>query len=216
MKRALAAITALAFALAPAAPSISQPAPAPSARLLVMGSSTTACTGPSSTAACYVNLIAAARPGMAMTVLARAGTYVAYGPPATNWTQTVIPGGHAVVVIQLGINDWYVPVQPAEYRAQLDELLGRVKAANPGAKLIWLGAWMPTYAPSVPDPRPKMWQDHGEATAAAMRAAGGVFLDLHPDGTRRGAAPYQANETGWHYNDLGHRKLADAVLAVLP
>lgn len=191
--------------------------------ILVMGSSTTGCAGPSAPAKCYVNIIDAALPTDNVTTLARPGTYVAYGTPTQNWTTTPIPSGQEIVIIQLGINDWYVPVAPATYRIQLtgtvaadgaDGLLTRVRAANPTARIYWLSAWMPAYGAYL-QVRQDMWQDHGEVTAAAVNAVGGVMIDVDPTGDRRASAPYRADATGWHYNDAGHLVLAKRVLDLI-
>lgn len=180
--------------------------------IFVMGSSTTGCAGPSAPAKCYVSIIDAALPADNVTSLGRGGTYVAYGMAAQNWTATTIPTGQDIVIVQLGINDWFVPVVPATYRTQLDELLGRVRTANPTAKIYWLSAWMPAYG-VYSQARQDMWQDHGEVTAAALTAVGGEMLDMDPTGNRRASAPYRADPvSGWHYNDAGHRALAKRVL----
>ena len=182
-------------------------------RILFLGSSTTGCAGPSSAAHCYVNLVKAAHPDDQFTVLARGGTYIGYGTTAQNWTQTTIPGGHDRVIIQLGINDWYVPVAPATLRQQIDRLVLRVKAANPGAKIAWLRTWMPVPTGNV-DVRQSMWALHGQHTADAMFFAaqdgtGATFVDMGTSpGPRRSSAP---GDNGWHYNDRGHQEMADAV-----
>jgi lysophospholipase L1-like esterase len=183
-------------------------------RVLLMGSSTTGCAGPSSPARCYGNLLKAARPADSFTVLARGGTYIGYGTPAQNWTATPIPGGHDVVVIQLGINDWYVPVQPATLRQQIDRLVGRVKAANPGARIGWLRTWMPVPTGNAVD-RLRWWALHGQVAADAMFYArqdgsDATFLDMGTSPQPRRSA--KVGDNGWHYNDRGHTELADAVL----
>lgn len=181
---------------------------APAGRdVLIMGSSTTACTGPSSVDACYVTKVKNARPADRFTVIGRGGTYVGYGTAGQNWTTTPIPTGQEIVVIQLGINDWYVPVDPAQYRAQLDTLIGRIRSANPDADLYWVRAWMPNYPT---DTRLSMWTRHAWVTADALAAVNGTFLDMPGD-----PAPYRADTTGWHYNDAGHQALADKVLDLL-
>jgi hypothetical protein len=186
----------------------------PRERILIMGSSTTACSGQLTSAArCYVRLVEGAHPRTEFTVLGRGGTYIAYGPdPAKNWTRTPIPAGHDRVIIQLGINDWYVPVRPAQLRRDIDRLVIRVKAANPGARIAWVRTWMPgpTGDPAV---RRRMWAMHGRTTAAAMRHAGATFIDMRTSpGPRRSTA---AGDNGWHYNDRGHAELAAAVNAWL-
>lgn len=187
-------------------------------RVLIMGSSTTGCAGPSSLANCYVTKVKAAHPLDTFTVLARGGTYIGYGTPAQNWTTTPIPTGHQVVIIQLGINDWYVPVAPATLRQQIDTLIVRVKAANPGASIVWLRTWMPVPTGNV-DVRQSMWTQHGWYTADAMFHAHEVdgtptaFIDMDTSpGPRRSTLP---GDNGWHYNDRGHAEIADALLAWL-
>jgi lysophospholipase L1-like esterase len=187
-------------------------------RILIMGSSTTGCAGPSTTARCYVNLVKAAHPQDAFTVLARGGTYIGYGTPAQNWTQTTIPSGHDRVVIQLGINDWYVPVAPSTFRQQIDNLVIRVKTANPGTKIVWLRTWMPTPG-DTSDGRKAMWTLHGNVAADAMfyarqsNAVGGpaeaTFIDMGTTPSPRRSN--MAADNGWHYNDRGHAEMAAAV-----
>jgi lysophospholipase L1-like esterase len=178
-------------------------------KILIMGSSTTACAGDLDTPAnCYVNLVKTTHPLDEFTVLGRGGTYVGYGTTAQNWTTTVIPTGHDRVVIQLGINDWYVPVPPATYRTQLNALIKRVRTANPDAAIAWMRAWMPVPTGNV-QARNAMWALHGQTTADAMLFDQGTFLDMGTSpGLRRSTL---AGDGGWHYNDRGHAELAAAI-----
>jgi len=189
-------------------------------RILIMGSSTTTGVGPVDAAGnpdparSYVNLTRTSRPNDTFTILGRGGTYVAYGTdPTRNWTTTTIPAGHDTVIIQLGINDWYVPVDPTLYRTQLDELLARVATANPTAHanghIHWIRTWMPTPTGNA-DIRRSMWVRHGYTTADAIQQLGGQFHDMPGTPT-----PYAADTTGWHYNATGHQKLANTVLELL-
>jgi hypothetical protein len=189
--------------------------------ILILGSSTTACAGDLDTPDhCYINLFKAAHPEDTFTILGRGGTYIAYGTdPAKNWTTTPIPSGHQRVIIQLGINDWYVPVPPAQLRRDIDQLVIRVKTANPGAKIAWVRTWMPSQG-DTSDTRKAMWAMHGQYTADAMyyarsaTAVGGAspvadFLDMGTSpGPRRSSV---ASDNGWHYNDRGHAEIAEVV-----
>jgi hypothetical protein len=183
-------------------------------RILLMGSSTTGCAGPSSAAHCYVNIVKAARPLDSVSVLARGGTYVGYGTASQNWTATPIPAGHDRVVIQLGINDWYVPVSPPTLRQHIDKLIVRVKQANPGASIAWVRTWMPVPTGDAVD-RLRWWALHGQYTADGLFFAGqdgtdAEFVDMGTSpGPRRSTAP---GDNGWHYNDRGHAEIADVVL----
>jgi lysophospholipase L1-like esterase len=215
MRRIVAALAVVAAALTlTAAVAGAQPPSNPwdPKRVLIMGSSTTGCVGPVDSAGqpdpsqCYVNLVKASRQNDTVTVLAKGGSYVAYGPAAQNWTTTTIPGGNDIVIIQLGVNDWYVPVAPATYRTQLDSLLDRVVAANPAAEIHWIRTWMPTPTGNA-DTRRSMWVQHGYVTADAVEAVGGQFHDMA--GT---PGPFAADATGWHYNGGAHQRMARVVL----
>jgi hypothetical protein len=187
--------------------------------VLIMGSSTTACAGQlSDPAFCFVKIVENAHPLDHVDVLGRGGTYIGYGTAAENWTTTPIPSGHDRVVIQLGINDWYVPVAPATLRQQIDRLIIRVKTANPGAKIAWVRTWMPS-AGDTSDARKAMWTLQGQYTADAMNYARtacnpnctptATFIDMGTSpGPRRSTA---SGDGGWHYNDLGHKEIGAAV-----
>lgn len=189
----------------------------PSGKVLIMGSSTTGCAGPSAADKCYVNIVKAAsqtpQRHLDFTVLGRGGTHIGWGPASGNWTETPIPGGHQTVVIQLGVNDWYTPVAPGTLANQVAVFLGRVKAANPGARIVWLRTWMPGVTAADFRVRQTMWRDQGVYTREVVRAAGGIWIEVDPYGDEGG--PYRADATGWHYNDAGHARLAKEVLAVL-
>lgn len=206
---ALAVVTAVLPLTAAATPPTN---PWDPKHVLIMGSSTTGCAGPDTPAECYVSLLEASRELDTFTVVAKAGSYVAYGTPAQNWTTTVIPTGNDVVIVQLGVNDWYVPVDPTVYGAQVDELLDRVMAANPNALLLWVRTWMPVPTGTVVN-RESMWVRHGYTTADQVLAHGGVFLDMQgtPD-------PYRSTDPadgGWHYNGGGHQAIAARLLTYL-
>ena len=212
--RALAVVIVTALALiapstAPSTASSIAHAQPTGRDILLMGSSTTGCTGPSTPSACFVNKVKAARAADRFTVLARGGTYVAYGTPSQNWTTTAIPGGHDIVVVQLGINDWYVPVTPLTFGAQVAELLQRVRSANPDAEIHWVRTWMPAPTGNA-DIRRSMWVRHGFSTADAVETVGGTFHDMSGTPTR-----FAVDSTGWHYNNLGHQRLADLLLSFM-
>lgn len=178
--------------------------------VLIMGSSTTGCAGsltPPDKPDCYVNLVKAERSQHSFQVMANAGSYVAYGTdPAHNWTETEIPTGKDVVIVQLGVNDWYVPVAPATYRAQLDDFLGRIRIANMTARIYWLMTWMPNVRT---DSRMSMWLQHQWVTADALKAVGGEYYPMPGDPAQYASTVPADN--GWHYNIAGHRALANAV-----
>lgn len=181
--------------------------------ILFLGTSTTDGMGAVPRSARFVDLIKAARPGDVFTELARGGTTLVNANPAISWENTVIPGGNDVVIAQFGLNEWNTGVTAADLRAQATAFLARVRTANPTARIFWLSPWIPQYTAQVPDLKANLWQEHGMAIEAALRTVGGKHIDMGPAGSRREAAPFSfGGADGLHYNNLGHRALADAVL----
>jgi lysophospholipase L1-like esterase len=201
-------------------------------KVLIIGSSTTGCAGPTDAAHCYVNLYKAARPTDTVTVEGRGGTYVSYGTPDQNWTTPAVgspdytgvdrvfgkPGysGNDRVYIQLGINDWYVPVLGTTYRANVRDLVVRARAANPVAKIYWIRTWMPAVSDADLSVRTGHWNDGATQIKAALTSVSGTFLDLDPtgQGAVTGCTNLRADPTsGWHYNDVGHVLIKDKILS---
>lgn len=188
----------------------------PSTRnVLIMGTSTTAGAGATPITNRYVDLVKAARPDDTYTVIARSGTTLVNADPAKSWEHTVIPGGNDVVVMQFGINEWDTGVPIATFRDQATAFVARVRTANPTAQIFWLSPWIKQYAvTSTFDVRGNRWQEFGMGIETALRTVQGVHIDLDPTGSRRLAAPYSSGEaSGLHYNNAGHRKLAEVILA---
>lgn len=183
--------------------------------ILFLGTSTTEGMGAIPKAARFVDLVKAARPGDTFTELARGGTTLVNADPAKSWENTVIPGGHDIVIAQFGLNEWNTGVTATMLRTQATDFLARVRTANPNAQIYWLSPWIPQYTVTTfPDLRGNLWQEQGMAIEAALRTVQGVHIDLGPTGSRREAAPYSfGGSDGLHYNNAGHRKIADAVLA---
>lgn len=111
-----------------------------------------------------------------------------------------------IVVVQLGINDWYVPVSDSTFDTQIHTLFKQIRVTSPMAEIYWLRAWMP----NSDDPaRIAQWQSHGEITEAAVEVDyGGHFIDM----TQPNRALYWIDDTGWHYNDAGHDLMAYELL----
>lgn len=212
-RRLLSALVAALLLMIPGS-ATARPGAAAPPRVLIMGTSTTACAGPTDPAACYVERVRTARPGVQVTVIGRAGTYLAFGPVEKNWTAHTIPSGFDVVVAQHGLNDWYVPVSAADWRAQVREYLTRVRTANPTARIVWVRTWMPSTSAADWPVRKAVWDAHGVTTRQVVRSFGGTWVDLDPTGA--GGAPYRADATGWHYGNSGHSVIASALLPYIP
>lgn len=212
----IAAVTLLGVVSGSAA---AAPAVQPGAirNILIMGTSTTAGAGASPITNRYVDLIKAARPADVYTELAISGSTLVNANPALSWENRAIPENHKIVIMQFGLNDWDTGVPVATFREQALAFVERVRVANPYAQLYWLSPWIKQYTvTSLPDVRGNRWQEFGMAIETAMRSVQGTHIDLDPTGSRRAAVPYSSGEpSGLHYNNAGHRKIADAVLAYI-
>lgn len=250
-----------------------------SRRILFVGSSTTAGTGPSSPDKAYTALVQAALPNDVVTVRAEGGTLVndwlgaatAAGNALTNayiivsdaaaaafavgdiiqlynssdalkeqkgFTITSMPSSSGftninftpnaaaatvtgdqvkigyslaqqdIAFVQLGINDWYVPVATATFKSQVQTLLSRLRVQSPAIQLFWLRTWMPN---SEDVSRILKWDEYEVALADVVKQPGPwpcKFLDMRE--TNRSL--YWFDPTGFHYNDFGHSLLAKKVL----
>jgi lysophospholipase L1-like esterase len=248
-------------------------------RILFVGSSTTAGTGPSSPDKAYTALVQAARPDDIVTVRAEGGTLVndwlsqgtvVTGPNTTSCTvsdadaaqfvatdyfqiytsagvlkqsgaftitniindaganstvqftpaaaATMVAGDtirlaysltqQDLAVVQLGINDWYVPVDADTFQTQVRTMLTRLRNQSPNIQLFWLRTWMPN---SDDASRIQMWNDYEVALAEVVTEPGPWpcrFLDMRESNR----SLYWFDPTGFHYNDFGHQLLAKKVL----
>lgn len=217
MKRLTIALFALLLLAACGSSGAGVVAAQDSKKVLFLGTSTTDGAGATPRTSRYVDLVKAARPNNTYTELARSGTTLVNADPAKSWEQTAIPSGHDIVIMQFGTNDWLYNTPAPTFRAQAISFLARVKAANPNARLIWLSPWIPQYVEGFsPFAKTSLWQEHGLAIEMALRTVNGEFIDMDPTGSRRVGLPYfSGEEGGLHHNNLGHRKLADAVLTKL-
>lgn len=253
-----------------------------SRKILFVGSSTTAGTGPSSPDKVYTSLIQAARPRDVVTVEAEGGTLVADWigiatgagtsltpnyliasnadatdfsvgdyvrlfnssgalkqstvftitsmPSASGFTNiTFTPNASAntvsgdlmkraysltpqdIGIVQLGINDWYVPLTAGTFQTQVTELMEEIRSQSPSMQLFWLRTWMPN---SEAASRIDMWNQYEEVLKEVVESVGvkpAIFVDMRE--TNRSL--YWLDDTGFHYNDLGHQLLANRLLEYL-
>lgn len=132
--------------------------------------------------------------------------------------------GLDLVIVELGTNDWVgwqprgpsPPTPIGRFADVYGRLLGRV--VGPGARLVCLGVWGPTAGCTQQGAR---LADYDAAIAVQCRARGGAFVVLshvYDDGRSRGPAgrptPFGVSDDG-HPNDVGHRLVADIVLATV-
>lgn len=213
-------ITIAATLVATAALSLAASTPSGAAtgrNILILGTSTTDGMGANPASNRYATLVANARPLDTFTVLGRGGTTLA-DPATPNWLDYTVPGGFDVVVLQFGFNEWNRSTPAATFKTWAIEFAQRVRAANPGVRIVWLSTWVSQYVTTTPDARANLWQEYGMAIESTLRTVGGdvTHVDLDPTGSRRLAAPFSyGGADGLHYNNAGHRALADALLTVL-
>lgn len=185
--------------------------------VLILGTSTTEGMGASPIEKRYATLVTNELQGATVTTFGRGGTTLA-DPATPNWLNYSVPSGYNVVVLQFGFNEWNRGTPATTFKPWAVDFMTRVRAANPGVRLVWLSPWIGQYLTPAPDVRAHGWQEYGMAIESALRTVGGntAHVDLDPTGSRRLAAPYSLGAAdGLHYNNRGHRAIADALLATL-
>lgn len=117
----------------------------------------------------------------------------------------------ALDVVELGTNDASQHVDPATSAANYDELLTRLTADTPGARLLCVGVWAdPTQAPVYDD-----------VLSGVCEAHGGVYVilsDLYARTSLRGpdgSASYLGSRDDFHPNDAGHEAIAQRLASVV-
>jgi lysophospholipase L1-like esterase len=209
-------LSTLAALLLIAACTVSSSA-APASNVLILGTSTTQGMGATPSSNRYASLVQAERPSATFTIHGVGGTTLA-DPATPNWLAYSVPTGFDTVVLQFGFNEWNRSTPAATFETWAVDFMTRVRTANPGARIVWLSPWISQYTAVLPDVRAELWQQYGMATERALRAVGGstAHVDLDPTGSRRLAAPYSLGAPdGLHYNNKGHRAIADALLLKL-
>lgn len=114
-------------------------------------------------------------------------------------------------IVQLGINDWYVPVVSATFKSQVITMLTELRSQSPNMQIFWLRTWMPN---SESASRIDQWNQYEDVLNEVVQFPGvvpAIFLDMRE--TNRSL--YWLDDTGFHYNDLGHQLLAKKLLEYL-
>lgn len=223
MRLVLALISLIAFsACGPAAvPSARAPASAGARthtlRLMFVGSSITTGFFASAADRTYPQLVVdalrrAGRP-VRPTILAESGATV---DEALRWA---VGSPADAVVIQLGTNDYGDAVPLSTFSGGYTELVTRIHAVSPRARLLCLGGWD---ASENPNRVGLTGGQYDAATRKACAGAAGTFVDLsalYADPDNHGPVgrfTFLGLADWFHPNDRGHQRLADLVTARLP
>jgi lysophospholipase L1-like esterase len=201
-----------------AAPSPAEtPAPAAPLHMLFVGASITAGVGasrPEDGFPAVVERTVQAEIGpTAISVVAHNGAVV---EETTRWD---LPMEQNVLVVHMVTNDFERATPLAIYRENLRWLLARLRGGSPRARLICLGAWQSAMAHN----RLNLGVGAYDGVAKSdCEEQGGVFVPLVPyfmQASLHNSPPHHPpaghGEDGFHPNDLGHERIALAVLEVL-
>jgi lysophospholipase L1-like esterase len=122
---------------------------------------------------------------------------------------TDVPSDVDLAIVELGTNDVGEHTPLHDFDAQYGALLDRIRVSSPEAAIVCLGTWTG-------------WGgDYDQAIESACVGhsgryvpLGGLFRDTANRGPE-GRATFLGVGDDFHPNDLGHRAIADAILAVL-
>ncbi len=122
---------------------------------------------------------------------------------------TDVPSDVDLAIVELGTNDVGEQTPLHDFDAQYGALLDRIRASSPEAAIVCLGTWTG-------------WGgDYDRAIESACVGHSGRYVplgSLFRDTANRGPegrATFIGAGDDFHPNDLGHRAIADAILAVL-
>jgi acyl-CoA thioesterase I len=188
----------------------------PTVRLLFVGASVTAGYGALDPAHAYPDVVAGhLRAGGWNTVVHIVAHPGATAGEAETWPVKVRSDA---VVVHLVTNDFARGTRLADYQAEYSDVISRVRESSPRAKLVCLGGWD---APSAVNAAGIAAARYNDVARAVCSNAGGDYVDISglylqsddhgPVGTLTAVGVRDA----FHPNDLGHRKLAAAVLRAL-
>jgi lysophospholipase L1-like esterase len=176
--------------------------------ILIVGSSTTAGTGPSSLDKAYVSLVEAARPLDNFQVFSEGGSDV------DDWASQVItplPHNQDIVILQLGINLWLAGTSSVTFEANCKALFDNLRFYNPICQIYFIRGWMPR---TSYDSQLTLWDTYSDILTSFesntyIRPF--TFLDMLEDNLDL----YYQTGQGIHYNDIGHQLLANRLLAYI-
>jgi acyl-CoA thioesterase I len=177
-------------------------APRPTPRLVVVGDSLAAGRFADAPDEAFPQRVAAAA-HMRLELLGIPGATTA------QLAARALPGGGDVAVVEAGTNDFLHHTPRRRFARDYRELLAKVAAASPGAKLVCLTVWIPR-------------ADRGARPYnATIRRTCGAVADISPLYTRAGMRGPQGRPTflgpgdEFHPNSAGHAAIAQAIEARL-
>jgi lysophospholipase L1-like esterase len=185
----------------------------PPVRLTVIGDSLAAGYYASTADHAFPQLVARemrhAGEAVTTTVVSRAGATTA---DAQRWKVGITSD---VVVVELGTNDWGDAVSIDQFTTRYQDVLARVRAASPKARLLCMGEWAGADEQNGIGIASRQYD---AAVQRACSAARGTYVDIaaaYDDPANHGpaGAPSFLGSSDWfHPNDAGHRALADDIL----
>ena len=121
----------------------------------------------------------------------------------------------AVVVVELGTNDFEHQTPVGAFDRAYEQVIAHVRRVNPTAKLVCVAVWNGDY--SNPAWAPSATYDakiRGDCTGGKVANVGGAF-DVAADRGPAGTSSAFGLRDQFHPNDAGHQAIATAVLGAL-
>jgi lysophospholipase L1-like esterase len=172
--------------------------------------------GDSLTVGYYASAPSKTYPAIVSARLGRPGVLVATGGvTASHYAAKTSYPRAAVVVVELGTNDFEHQTPVDQFDQAYEDVIAHVRAVNPHARLVCVAVWNGTY--SNPDWTPSATYDakiRGDCTGGKVANVIGAF-DIPSDRGPQGTSSAFGQRDQFHPNDEGHQAIATSVLGAL-
>jgi acyl-CoA thioesterase-1 len=183
----------------------------------VLGDSATTGDGIADPNNTWVAKLRGSNPTTKITTHAHGGAIVSDFLPGGRWPETtsavdeIGAAKPALVIVELGGNEYYRDVDPAKYQADLVTLTNKLKAASPRSTLLYVTIW--NFAPRL-STSVHVWNEYAEVTRQQAVKAGGWWIDLRqffPGTHAEDANTKLIGPDGIHADDAGNAVVHAAV-----
>jgi lysophospholipase L1-like esterase len=172
--------------------------------------------GDSLTVGYYASSASNTYPAIVSAQLGRPGVLVATGGvTASHYAARTSYPKAAVVVVELGTNDFEHQTPIDAFDQAYEDVIAHVRAANPQARLVCVAVWNGSYSNAAWTPSATYdAKIRGDCTGGKVANVAGAF-DIASNRGPEGTSTAFGQRDQFHPNDAGHQAIATSVLGAL-